>query len=253
MIDPQEGPTQPMAPTPPPQTLVPAPDAQRNGRSALAPVGSPRLVMLLEPTSAAAEAYRNLSASLQFADPARPLRSLAVTSAGKREDKASTVANLAVAMAEGGRRVVVVDADLRHPELHALFGVANQQGLTTAVLGTEDDVPLVDTSVPGLRLLPGGPTVANPVEVLGAPRLERLLDQLREEADMVLVNVAPAAVLADAAVVAPRTDGVLLVVTVGRTRRDLAQRAKEQLQRVNAHILGVVLTGARADKGLYEA
>jgi capsular exopolysaccharide synthesis family protein len=241
-----------MVPTTPPRTPGPTPDMQRNGSTALAPLGASRLAMLAEPASATAEAFRNLSASLQFADPDRPLRSLAVTSAGKREDKTSVVANLAVAMAEGGRRVIVVDGDVRQPELHALFGVDNQHGLTSAVLGTDDDVPVIDTSVPGLRILPSGPTVANAVEVLGAPRLERLLDQLREQADIVLVSVAPAAALADAAVVAPRLDGVLLVVAAGRTRRDLAQRAKEQLERVNARILGVVLTGVRADQGLYE-
>jgi non-specific protein-tyrosine kinase len=252
MMQSEEGTPNPMLPTTPPHPPGPAREVQRNGSSALATVGPPRLAMLVAPTSATAEAFRNLSASLQFADPDHPLRSLAVTSAGKREDKASAVANLAVAMAEGGRRVIVVDADVRHPELHALFGVDNERGLTNAVLGTDDDVPLADTSVPGLRLLPSGPQVANAVEVLGAPRMERLLDQLHEQADVVLVNVAPAAVLADAAVVAPRLDGVLLVVTAGRTRRDLAQRAKEQLERVNARILGVVLTGARAERGLYQ-
>ncbi len=87
--------------------------------------------------------------------------------------------------------------------------------------------------------------------MLGAPRLVRLLDLLRDQADVVVVNTAPAAALADTAVLAPHLDGMLLVISAGHTRRDLALRAKEQLERVNARVLGVVLTGVRAERGLY--
>jgi non-specific protein-tyrosine kinase len=246
----EEGTAQPMPPSPRPDTLAPV--TERNGRSTLALSGtSADLIMLQEPASAAAEAFRSLSASLQFGDPERPLRCVGLTSAGTREDTASAVGNLAVAMAEGGRRVIAVDADVRQPSLHTLFGVSNQVGLTSAVLDGADDVPLAETGVPRLHLLPSGPSVPNPVEVLGAPRLVRLLDLLRDQADVVVVNTAPAAALADTAVLAPHLDGMLLVISAGHTRRDLALRAKEQLERVNARVLGVVLTGVRAERGLY--
>ena len=195
----EEGTAQPMPPSSRPDTL--APITERNGRSTLALSGtSPNLILLKDPTSAAAEAFRSLSASLQFGDPDRPLRCV---------------------------------------------------GLTSAVLNGADDVPLAETGVPRLHLLPSGPSVPNPVEVLGAPRLVRLLDLLRDQADVVVVNTAPAAALADTAVLAPHLDGMLLVVSAGHTRRDLALRAKEQLERVNARVLGVVLTGVRPERGLY--
>jgi capsular exopolysaccharide synthesis family protein len=254
MMEPQEGSPPPMAPSTRPDSLAPPAERARNGRSALAPTSQPllALVMVQQPSSPAAEAFRSLSAGLHVVDAERPLHTFAVTSAGKREDKASAAANLAVAMAEGGRRVIVVDADLRHPELHTLFGIGNTEGLSSAVLGADDALPLYDSAVAGLRLLPAGPPVANPVEVLGAPRLGRLLDQLRDQSDAVVINSAPAAALADTAVIAPYVDGILLVVSAGRTRRDLALRAKEQLERAGARLLGVVLTGVPADRALYD-
>jgi len=246
----QEGLSNRMASPPSADSVASAQLVPRDGRSGVALHAAPSLLMAREPGSAIAEAYRNLAASLHFVHPDQPLRTLAVTSVGTRDDAADTVANLAAAMAEGGRRVILVDADLRRPRLHTVFGADNGDGLSSAVLGGGDSLPLSDTEVPGLRLLPSGPPVTSPVEILGSPRLQRLLARLRDEADIVLFDTAPAVVVADVAVLAPHLDGVLLVVAAGRTRRDLAQRAKEQLERVNAHILGVALTGVRPDRGL---
>jgi non-specific protein-tyrosine kinase len=135
-----------------------------------------------------------------------------------------------------------VDADLRQPTLHSLFGLSNQAGLTDAVAGSGPP-PLQDTGVPGLRLLASGPLPPSPVEVLASRGLDRVLGWLLDnEAELVLFDTAPAVALADAAVLSPRLDGVLLVVRAGRTKRDLARQAREQLERVNARLLGVVLT-----------
>ncbi len=222
----------------------------RNGRTP--GDGSPsQLVMLTAPHSAAAEAYRSLSVNLQFAGEERPVRLVGITSAGPNEGKTTAVANLAIALAEGGRRVIAVDADLRRPTLHTLFGLPNREGLTNAVLSDESALPLQETLVPGLRVLASGPTPANPTEVLASPRLDRVLSRLVDEADFVVLDTAPAAALADTPVLAPRLDGTVLVVGAGRTRRDRARQAKEQLERVHARILGVVLTGVRADTRLY--
>jgi non-specific protein-tyrosine kinase len=235
-----------------PEGLTSLTAVSRNGRSLATHGSSSSVVMLSDPRSAAAEAYRSLAASLQFANPDRSVQTIGVTSAAAAEGKSSTVANLAVALAEGGRRVIVIDADLRRPGLHALFGVEAGEGLSTVLLGDRAQLPLVDTPAVGVRLLASGPVPANPLEVLASERFDHVLAQARAQADFVLVDTTPAGALADAAVLARRVDGVLLVVKTGRTRRDLARRARDQLERVNANILGVVLVDVTGDDALYK-
>jgi non-specific protein-tyrosine kinase len=207
--------------------------------------------MLTDPQSPAAEAYRSLAANLQFSYADRQLQTIGVTSAAAGEGKSTTAANLAIALAEGGRRVIVIDADLRRPSLHTLFGVDRQEGLSNLLIGEQTQLPLIDTASPGVRLLTSGPVPANPLEVLASRRFDQALALARAQADFVLVDTAPAGALADAAVLAPRLDGMLLVVSAGRTKRDLARRAREQLERVNANVLGVVMTDVRGDDKLY--
>jgi protein-tyrosine kinase len=222
-----------------------------NGRSLAVVGGGATLALLADPHSPSAEAYRSLAANLQFAYADRQLQSIGITSTAEGEGKSTTVANLAVALAQSGRRVVVIDADLRRPGQHALFGVGRERGLTDVLLREEAQLPLQNTSVPGVRVLASGTSSGNPLEALGSRRFDQALALARAEADFVLVDTPPAGALADVAVIAPRLDGVLLVVSAGRTKRDLARRAREQLERVNANILGVVLTDARVDSKLY--
>src|SRR6266699_1740291 len=130
-----------------------------NGRSLVPDSSSATpLIMLVDPHSPAAEAYRSLAANLQFAYADRQLQTIGITSAAAGEGKSTTVANLAIALAEGGRRVIVIDADLRRPRLHALFGVDHQDGLANVLLGEGVQLPLLDTASPGVRLLTSGPT-----------------------------------------------------------------------------------------------
>jgi non-specific protein-tyrosine kinase len=206
--------------------------------------------MRADPRSPVAEAYRSLAANLQFAGSG--IQTVGVTSPGAGEGKSTTIANLGIALAENGRRVVLVDADLRRPALHDLFGLPNREGLTNLPLTEHAALPLQETGTPGLHLLASGPPPPNPLEVLGARRLEQVLSLLRAQADLVLVDTPPAAVLADAALLAPRLDGVLLVVSAGRTKRDLAKRAKEQLERAGSNVLGVVLINVRESGKLYQ-
>jgi capsular exopolysaccharide synthesis family protein len=238
------------APTPP-EGVTSLAEVSRNGRSQPPHGSSSSIVMLSDPRSAAAEAYRSLAASLQFSSLDRPVQTIGITSAAPGEGKSSTVANLAVALAEGGRRVIVIDADLRRPGLHALFGVDPADGLTSVLLGERAQLPLVDTPAVGVRLLASGPSPANPLEALASERFEQVLAMARAQADFVLVDTTPAGALADATVLARRVDGMLLVVKAGSTRRDLAIRARDQLERVNANILGVVLVDVTGDDALY--
>jgi non-specific protein-tyrosine kinase len=205
------------------------------------------LITLTDPRSPAAEAYRTLRTNLTFfAALDRPVESLVVTSAAPDEGKSQVLVNLAVTMAQGERRTILVDADLRRPGLHELFGVPNERGLTTMILEEEalDDPPLLDVGVENLLLVPSGPLPPNPADILGSSKMEQAIGVFKERADVILFGAPPVVAVTDAAVLGTKVDGVLLVVTAGRTRRDHAERAKELLERVNVRIIGAVLNEA---------
>lgn len=203
------------------------------------------IITLTDPRSPAAEAYRTLRTNLTFAGLDEPIETLVVTSAAPDEGKSTVLANLAVTMAQGERHTVLVDADLRRPRQHELFGVPNDRGLTTMILeeAALDNPPLLHVGVEGLWLMPSGPLPPNPADILGSRKMEEVISALKDRADIVLFDAPPAVAVTDAAVLGTKVDGVLLVVTAGRTRREHAQRAKELLERVHVRIVGAVLNG----------
>ncbi|OQA42884.1 MAG: Tyrosine-protein kinase YwqD [Chloroflexi bacterium ADurb.Bin325] len=201
------------------------------------------LMVTAEGQSAGKEAFRVLRTNLQFAAVDRPLRSLMVTSPAPSEGKSLVIANLAGAMAQAGRRAVLVDCDLHKPRLHRLFGLRNNVGLTTALLEERPalDVLLQDTAIPGLHVLTSGPLPPNPAELLGSARMREFVAELLTQFDMVLLDSPPTAVLSDAAILSTQCDGVLFVLAAGRSRREITRRAMEALRKVNARVLGAVL------------
>jgi non-specific protein-tyrosine kinase len=209
------------------------------------------LITLVNPRSAVAEAYRTLRTNIQFSSLDEPLRTLLVASASADEGKSTTLANLAVTFAQAGRRTILVDSDLRRPSLHAIFGMPNDQGLTTMLLQDDAPAPLVETPIEGLRLLASGPIPPNPSELLASRRLEGAIARLRDDADLVLFDSPPALAVSDAAVLSRRVDGVVLVVRAGKTRREHAARARQVLERAGARLLGVVLTNASVEDAVY--
>ena len=210
------------------------------------------LITITESRSPISEAYRTLRTNLDFAGLDRALKTLVVTSAGVSEGKSTTLANLAIVSAQAGRRVILVDADLRRPSLHKVFGLANDTGLTTMMM---DDAslaspPLMKTDVEGLSVLTSGPLPPNPAEVMGSRRMEQIIAALAERADQVLFDTPPVVAVTDAAVLATKVDGVVLVVSAGHTRRDHARTAVQRLQQINARLVGAVLTNVQVDTGL---
>ena len=214
-------------------------------------VASQSLVTATHPRSPVSEAFRTLRTNIQFSSLERPIRTLLVTSTSAEEGKSTTLANLAVTFAQGGTRVIVVDADLRRPALHTLFGVPNNAGLTSLFIQENQPIPLVDTAIPNLRLLPSGALPPNPSELLGSPKMDAIIEELKGQAEYVLFDCPPIVAVTDAAVLARKVDGVLLVVSAGRTKRDHAANAKSLLEKVNANILGVVLTNVKVEASLY--
>jgi non-specific protein-tyrosine kinase len=212
-----------------------------------------KLIVQRFPRSPTAEAYRVLRTNLHFSASSLPLRTLMITSASPQEGKSVTAANLAVAMAQSGRRVVLVDADMRRPSQHHIFDVDNAVGLATALQDATMGLSQVlqATRVPNLSVLTSGPLPDNPAELLGAPRLSELIEWLGEYADVVIVDSPPVMAVTDAAILSARLDGTLLVVDAGGTRRGLAQRSQEALRAVGGRLLGVVLNRLSARDGEY--
>ncbi|MDQ6694473.1 MAG: CpsD/CapB family tyrosine-protein kinase [Chloroflexota bacterium] len=217
------------------------------------------LVAFTEPKSAASEAYRALRTNIQFSSPDRPVHILLATSTSPDDGKSTTIANLAITFAAAGSPTILVDADLRRPHLHKVFGLENSSGLTTMVAEMARQakgaggvqIPLQSTQVENLRVLTSGPVPPNPSEILSSQRMAEILSMLRAEAEYVLIDTPPIIAVTDAAVLAPRVDGVLLVVNAGKTKRDLAVKARDILMQVNANLLGVVLNNAQLDKSAY--
>ena len=211
------------------------------------------LVTISNPRSPISEAYRSLRTNLEFSSLDRPLKTMVVTSAGPEEGKSTTLANLAVTLAQAEKKVILVDCDLRRPSQHEIFEVGNSLGLTSMVVDEEafKNPPLQETPVPNLKLLPSGPLPPNPSELLGSRRMEEIIATLREKADLVLFDAPPIIAVTDAAVLASKVDGVLLVIKAGTTKRDHAQRAKALLEKVNARLVGAVLNNVRMDTSLH--
>lgn len=204
--------------------------------------GESQLVTVAHPRSIIAEAYRDLRTSLSFARLDGKVRSLVITSAGPGEGKSTTVANLAVTMAQAGHSVIVVDADLHRASLDRQFGLSNQFGLTNALFDPDNyQLYVRSTAVERLRVLTSGPLPPNPSELLGSERMRQLLATLEKTYDFVIIDTPPIGSVSDALVLSPRVDGVVLVVHAGGLPRDVVKRAKSKLDQANAQILGVVL------------
>jgi len=210
------------------------------------------LVTIDDPQCPASEAYRTLRMNLQYASLDQSLDTLLITSAGVGEGKSTTLANLAVTMAQIEQRVIMVDCDLRRPSLHRFFDLSNEVGLTTMMVEEQAmaEPPLQETSVPGLYLLASGSLPPRPADLLGSKRMEAVIGHLREQADVVLFDAPPVMAVTDAVVLATKVVGVLLVVSAGATKREHAQNAVERLSKVNANLVGAVLSNVPLDATL---
>ncbi len=200
---------------------------------------------LRAPHSAAAERYRSLRTALQFATLGQPIRSLVITSPRPGDGKTATVTNLGAVLAQAGQRVILVDADLRKPQLHTHFsGVKNRAGLTNLLLAQPGDglagALLQPTEIPGLRVLTTGPLPPNPADVLNMPRMREILAHLEDAADIVLVDAPPMAV-SDPLIIAGLVDGVLLVMVGGRTRSGELTQVVQELMRTATPLIGAVI------------
>jgi len=200
------------------------------------------LITLEHAKSPISEAYRTLRTNVQFTGVDSETKTIMITSTGPGEGKSSTIANLAVSIAQAGKSVIVIDADMRNPTQHKLFGLDNREGLSMALVQDRDHLTYISaTAVPGVMVLTGGPTPPNPAELVGSKHMKRLIKEFSEQFDIVLIDTPPVIAVTDAAILAQEVDGVILVVASGEVNKEYAQRAKLLLDKVGAKILGAVL------------
>jgi capsular exopolysaccharide synthesis family protein len=203
-----------------------------------------------DPKSGGAEAYRTIRTNLRFLGTEHPIPVLLVTSAVAEEGKSTTAANLAVVLAQGGTKTVLVSGDLRRPSVEKFFGRFDSRGLLNAL---DRDSPLQDalqpTGIPNFRLLPTGGFPPNPTEILASPRFGDVLRMISEAADLVLVDSPPVLGLADASILASRVDGVLLVVDAHRVARRSLSHAADQIRKAGGRIVGIVMNAVEPREG----
>lgn len=208
------------------------------------------LVTMVHPQSAAAEAFRILRTNLGFTSPEHPCQSLLVTSPGLDDGKTLTACNLAVVLAQAGHKVLLVDCDLRQPLIHRLFSLENEHGFTNTLLYKRlaGGIHRVNQ---GLSVLTSGPVPPNPAEIISANKTRAFWQEQLKSFDYLVVDSPPVLAVTDASLLAAQLDGVLLVLNATSTRIDMAQEAKEQLLKVNARIIGVVLNRVKIRKKDY--
>lgn len=203
-----------------------------------------KLITLRKPKSPISESYRMLRTNLDYIDIDKEDKTIVITSANMAEGKTSTVCNLAVTMADAGKKVLLVDCDLRKPKVHKNFDIGNEEGLVNilvegvfseAVISELDDVP-------NLKIIPSGPLPPNPSEILASNAMNNLISRLKREYDIILFDAPPVCSVTDAALLSNIADGVILVIAAANTQIESAKLAKKLLQKVGANILGVVLT-----------
>jgi polysaccharide biosynthesis transport protein len=204
------------------------------------------------PRSMVAEAFRGLRTNLEFVAVDKPLKVILVTSAAVGDGKTSLAAGLATIMAQGGKTVLLVDADLRRPSIHRYLGLSNKNGLTDVFRNSIELHEALQTwNLEKVMVIPAGEPPPNPAELLGSKKMDTILDSLRKVADVVILDGSPFLVT-DAALLSSKVDGVLLVVRSGHSRKNEVLYAIEQLDRVGARVLGVVLNGIqRSTESLY--
>jgi succinoglycan biosynthesis transport protein ExoP len=200
------------------------------------------LIVHNDPKSSASESYRGIRTGILFSTSSGPPRSLLITSGDTKEGKTITCSNLAIAMAQAGQRILMLDCDMRIPRLHQLFNIGNERGLSNILIG-EIDWREVKTStpIPNLEVIPSGPIPPNPADLIGSDRMRDLIKEATQEYDCILFDSSPVGAVTDPVILSRFVEGVVLVVKAGQTGRERLANSFRLLKDVQAHVLGAVL------------
>lgn len=213
---------------------------------------SRKLITVLDAKSVVAEQFRTIRTNITFSMPEQTLQTILVTSATSGEGKSTTAANLGVVFAQEGKRVLLIDADMRKPTLHQTFKVYNKVGLST-VLAKKDDIlaSIQETFIVGLSIIPSGPTPPNPAELISSDMLQQIVSKVSDQFDLVIMDAPPLLPVADAHILSNKCDGILLVVNAGVVEKDAVIKAQKILETAQTKILGVVLNNYDMPKDYY--
>ncbi|WP_299093701.1 CpsD/CapB family tyrosine-protein kinase [uncultured Metabacillus sp.] len=224
----------------------------RKDRKQLFQLQNRSLISMTNPKSPIAEQFRTIRTNIQFSSVDEELQTMIVTSSGPGEGKSTTTANLAVVFAQQGKRVLLVDADLRKPTVHYTFRLENHIGLSNVLTRQSTlEEAVQTTSQDKLWILSSGPIPPNPSEILGSKGMQAMIEQAKDEYDVIIFDSPPVLAVTDAQVLSNLTDGVVLVVSSGKTEIESAKKAKELLESAKAKILGVVLNNKKVQDSQY--
>lgn len=211
-----------------------------------------QLIADTDRTSPVTEQYRTIRTNIEFSSVDSEMQTIMFTSAGPGEGKSTTAANLAIVMAQNEQSVLLIDADLRKPTMHYTFGTQNISGLTS-ILTKKDSLEdtAIKTKITNLSLLPSGPVPPNPAELLNSLMMKRLLESARQMYDVIIIDTPPVMAVTDAQILASKCDGVILVISSGKTEREQIIKTRDQLLNAKAKIIGTVLNNKKIDSGHY--
>ncbi len=204
-----------------------------------------------EPKSIAAESYRTLRTNIQYSSFDKEYKVIVITSSEPGEGKSTTAGNLALCMAQGDKKVILIDCDLRKPSLHKKFKVSNLVGLSDVIIGKEELSAAIHRYNNNLVLLTSGKIPPNPSEMLSSKVMENLLEELKGSFDYIILDTPPVQAVTDSQILSTKADGTILVVRSERTKKDSVHNAINLLKKVNANIIGTVLNGIDVSRSKY--
>ena len=206
----------------------------------------------LDPKSAISESFRNLRTNVHYTNIDKEVKLIQVTSSVQGEGKSTITANYAVTVAQSGKKVLIVDCDLRRPQIHKIFNVSNTNGLSNVLVGDNQmDKNIKDTKVPNLFILTSVPIPPNPPEMLDSKRMKELILSLKDHFDMILLDSPPIMPVTDGLILSQIVDGTIVIVSLGSTEKDAFKKTMLSLENIGANILGTVINKASSKAGYY--
>ena len=205
-----------------------------------------------KPRSIEAEAYRKLRTNIQYSSIDKEIKSIVVTSACPMEGKSTVSGNLALSFAQNGKKVIIVDCDLRKPSIHRKFNISNLCGLSEVMIGKEPLDNAIQKYKSNLHILPSGKIPPNPSEMINSTTMSNLLEELKEEYDIVIIDSSPLEAVTDGQILSTKVDGTILVLKAGKSKIESVKEAKNLLNKVGANIIGLVINQVNNSNKKYD-